>query len=223
MVWSGSSTVVRGMLLVAATVALTAAVSRTLMPDAFGARSASAPMPKTPQLSLDLAQSPAPSPGAPTAQGTGAASPGQVARPPDADRELALMLLPGLLEMGVTVPPMGPSDDGQAVLKAVNGLRREQGLPLFDEMNQDVADYVDIALDRYRERRANVIRAQMALDALGYDAGPVDGLLGPRTTSAIKRYQERMGLPVTGALTDEQIDALEVRSFDRAARRQPRG
>jgi peptidoglycan hydrolase-like protein with peptidoglycan-binding domain len=118
---------------------------------------------------------------------------------------------------------MGPNDDGQAVLKAINGLRRQQGLPLFDEMNQDVADYVDIALDQYRERRANVIRAQMALDALGYDAGPVDGLLGPRTTSAIKRYQERMGLPVTGALTDEQIDALEVRSFDRAVRRQPRG
>jgi hypothetical protein len=223
MVWSGSSTVVRGMLLVAATVALTAAVSRTLMPDAFGARSGPAPMPKTPQLSLDLAQSPASSPGARTPQGTGAASPGQVPRPPDADRELALMLLPGLLEMGVPVPTMGPNDDGQAVLKAINGLRRQQGLPLFDEMNQDVADYVDIALDQYRERRANVIRAQMALDALGYDAGPVDGLLGPRTTSAIKRYQERMGLPVTGALTDEQIDALEVRSFDRAVRRQPRG
>jgi hypothetical protein len=216
--------VLRGVLLVAATVALTAAASHTLMPGAFGARSGAGSTAQ--HLPLDLAQAPPSnaSATAPSAQDVDAPS-SRSPRPPDADRELALLLLPGLLEMGVAVPPMGPNDDGAAVLSAVNAMRRQQGLPPFAEMNQDVADYVDVELDRYRARRANVIRAQMALDALGYDAGPVDGLLGPRTTEAIKHYQRRAGLPATGELTDEQVDALEKRSFDRAARarRQPGG
>jgi hypothetical protein len=210
----------RGVVLVAATVALTAAASHTLMPGAFGARPGAGSTAQ--HLPLDLPE--APPANAPAAQGADAP-----ARPsphsPDADRELALMLLPGLLEIGVAVPPMGPNDDGAAVLSAVNAMRRQQGLPPFAEMNQDVADYVDAELDRYRARHANIIRVQMALDALGYDAGPIDGLLGPRTTEAIKHYQQRAGLPVTGELTDEQVDALEKRSFDRAmrARRQPGG
>jgi hypothetical protein len=198
------------MLLVAAAVALTAAVSRTLMPDAFGTRSGQASTAQ--HLPLSLAQAAAPGEG-PAVQEKGS---GAIV---NADRELALMLLPGLLEMGVAVPAMGPDDDGQAVLKAVNGLRRSEGLPLFEQMDQTVADYVDVRVDQYRKRRANVLRAQIALDALGFDAGPIDGVLGPQTTAAIRRYQQRAGLPVTGELTAEQIDALEVRSFDRAARR----
>jgi hypothetical protein len=219
--WSDASTVVRGVLLVAAVVALTVVAARTVIPGAFGARSA----PRSTAQHLPLALAQAPESDAPAEQGADAPAPRWPGPPPDAGRQLALMLLPGLLEMGVTVPPMGANDDGAAVLAAVNGLRRQQGLPPFEEMNQDVADYVDISLDRYRERRANVIRAQMALDALGYDAGPIDGVMGPRTTAAIKHYQQRVGLPVTGELADDQIDALETRSFDRAARvrRQPGG
>lgn len=39
---------------------------------------------------------------------------------------------------------------------------------------------------------------QKRLHQLGYDPGPVDGQVGPRTTSAIQAYQQRADLPVDG-------------------------
>jgi peptidoglycan hydrolase-like protein with peptidoglycan-binding domain len=119
--------------------------------------------------------------------------------------------------------PMSARDDGRAVLDAVNGMRRQQGLPPFERVDQALADYVDIALDLYRERLDNVLRMQIALDALGFNPGPIDGLLGPRTTAAIKKYQQTTAMPITGQLTDEQIDALEASSMDRVMAKKPGG
>ncbi len=39
---------------------------------------------------------------------------------------------------------------------------------------------------------------QQALNEMGFDAGTADGLLGPRTQSAIRRYQAAYQLPVDG-------------------------
>jgi hypothetical protein len=218
MVWTGASTFVRGALLILAAVALTAAVFQTRTRHAPDRQSSAQP------LAFPLAQAETPVEGVPQRSPAGPPSaqpPPRAQAIPDADRELALTLVPGLLEMGATVMAMGADDDGRAVLAAVNGMRRQAGLPPFEQMDQAVADYVDIALEQHRERQANILRIQIALDALGFDPGPVDSLLGPRTTQAIRRYQERAGMPATGALTDEQIDALEMLSFDRTARRRP--
>lgn len=43
-----------------------------------------------------------------------------------------------------------------------------------------------------------VVKTQIALNRLGYNPGPVDGIMGPGTASAISRYQYAWGLPVTG-------------------------
>ncbi len=45
---------------------------------------------------------------------------------------------------------------------------------------------------------ADVIRLQQALNELGYDAGEADGLPGPRTQSALRRYQAAQQLPADG-------------------------
>jgi peptidoglycan hydrolase-like protein with peptidoglycan-binding domain len=50
--------------------------------------------------------------------------------------------------------------------------------------------------------------AQRALNARGYEAGPVDGLVGPRTAAATRRFQERHGLPVTGVIAGATARAL---------------
>jgi membrane-bound lytic murein transglycosylase B len=39
------------------------------------------------------------------------------------------------------------------------------------------------------ELRQDVRQAQEMLNALGYDAGPADGLMGPRTRAAIEAFQ----------------------------------
>ena len=47
---------------------------------------------------------------------------------------------------------------------------------------------------------ADVERAQKALKQVGHDPGPVDGVMGARTSAALKAYQEKQGLSVTGQL-----------------------
>ena len=51
------------------------------------------------------------------------------------------------------------------------------------------------------ERAADPVReAQRRLNAAGFDAGPVDGIFGPKTKRAVIIYQAVNGLPLTGEL-----------------------
>jgi osmotically-inducible protein OsmY len=49
---------------------------------------------------------------------------------------------------------------------------------------------------------ASVMAMQHALKDKGFDPGPVDGVAGPRTTSALKEYQKSQNLAMTGTLDD---------------------
>lgn len=51
---------------------------------------------------------------------------------------------------------------------------------------------------------------QQGLQNEGFDAGPPDGLFGPRTRSAIRRWQEAVGLEATGFLSAEQARRLSM-------------
>jgi hypothetical protein len=51
--------------------------------------------------------------------------------------------------------------------------------------------------------------AQARLVNLGYDPGPVDGRIGPRTGSALRRFQGDHGLPVSSQLDDPTRHALQ--------------
>jgi TPR repeat protein/S1-C subfamily serine protease len=50
------------------------------------------------------------------------------------------------------------------------------------------------------------VQAQLA--TLGYDPGPADGLMGPRTRAAIRAFEADFGLPVDGQVSDRLIAAL---------------
>ena len=49
---------------------------------------------------------------------------------------------------------------------------------------------------------------QLALQRLGYYAGKVDGIYGPDTLAAIRRFQHELGTAMTGRLTTEQAARL---------------
>lgn len=57
---------------------------------------------------------------------------------------------------------------------------------------------------------ASVLRAQSLLNKLGYEAGVPDGVQGPRTSAAIRRFQERNGITEDGKLTPELVSRLEA-------------
>jgi His-Xaa-Ser repeat protein HxsA len=61
-----------------------------------------------------------------------------------------------------------------------------------------------------RAFQALVYRVQVALFALGYYNGVIDGLIGPQTKAAISLYQRNYGLKVTGTIDDELLDALKI-------------
>jgi hypothetical protein len=49
---------------------------------------------------------------------------------------------------------------------------------------------------------------QARLKNLGFDCGPVDGIVGPRTKAALKGFQSTHGLSESGAVDDATRDAL---------------
>jgi hypothetical protein len=51
-------------------------------------------------------------------------------------------------------------------------------------------------------------RVQAALRQLGYYDGTVDGVIGPETRAAIRRYQHELGAPMTGRLSAAQATRL---------------
>ena len=54
--------------------------------------------------------------------------------------------------------------------------------------------------------------AQEALKTQGFDPGPADGRMGPRTRAALTDYQRKNDLPTTGMLDDATMSKLNVRS-----------
>ena len=57
---------------------------------------------------------------------------------------------------------------------------------------------------------------QSRLNYLGYDAGPVDGVMGRRSRAAVSDFQYEAGFPVTGRITDEQVGVLFSPEFEQA-------
>jgi peptidoglycan hydrolase-like protein with peptidoglycan-binding domain len=59
---------------------------------------------------------------------------------------------------------------------------------------------------------ADVERAQKTLKEMGHDPGPIDGVMGAQTSAALKAYQKKNGLDVTG-----QLDAATAARLGEAA------
>ncbi len=55
-----------------------------------------------------------------------------------------------------------------------------------------------------------VLGAQEALKRGGFNVGPLDGILGPRTQAALRAFQQQRGLARTGQLDQDTLGALGV-------------
>jgi peptidoglycan hydrolase-like protein with peptidoglycan-binding domain len=61
---------------------------------------------------------------------------------------------------------------------------------------------------RARQPGDVVRQAQVLLDQLGYEPGPVDGQAGALTRRAVIEFQRAAGLPETGKVTRELLEEL---------------
>jgi peptidoglycan hydrolase-like protein with peptidoglycan-binding domain len=56
--------------------------------------------------------------------------------------------------------------------------------------------------------RDNVRQVQHALQAKGFDPGPIDGVAGSRTKAAIRKFQDRFGMKASGEIDNQTLFAL---------------
>lgn len=61
-----------------------------------------------------------------------------------------------------------------------------------------------------------VREVQQALQSKGYDVGPIDGVMGPRTESALREFQQQQGLARSGRIDAQTMSALEVQPSGRS-------
>lgn len=81
----------------------------------------------------------------------------------------------------------------------------EPSLNLLEELRSASAEPAPTVVSR--EQRA---AAQRALSARGYDAGPPDGVLGPRSRVAIQKFQTSNNLSPTGELSSATLELLGI-------------
>jgi len=78
------------------------------------------------------------------------------------------------------------------------------------ETKDKVVDKTDKATDKVAVKadRASVRSYQQSLKDKGHDPGPIDGIHGPRTSAAVREYQKKEGLTVTGRYDDETMGRM---------------
>jgi peptidoglycan hydrolase-like protein with peptidoglycan-binding domain len=54
-----------------------------------------------------------------------------------------------------------------------------------------------------------IVSIQRALKSAGYDPGPIDDVIGPRTRLALEAYQKDKGLPI-GNINRETMQSLGI-------------
>lgn len=107
-----------------------------------------------------------------------------------------------------------------------NGFMREMALAAQEALQaEQIAEQAGVAVadlgpQAVEQRAAQDIETQLglseednrkvqaALNGLGYDAGPVDGVMGRRTRLAIANYQQARRMPSTGVVSQATAEAL---------------
>jgi hypothetical protein len=58
--------------------------------------------------------------------------------------------------------------------------------------------------------RDQIQQIQERLKAEGVDPGPVNGVMNAQTQAALRKYQQKQGLPVSGAVDDATLRQLQL-------------
>lgn len=63
----------------------------------------------------------------------------------------------------------------------------------------------------YKEpTKAQIRHAQEQLKVAGFEPGPADGVAGPQTVQALRKYQAANGFPITGLFDDKTLRSLAL-------------
>ncbi len=68
----------------------------------------------------------------------------------------------------------------------------------------------------FAQDSATIKSVQQALKDKGFDPGPVDGVKGPETRSALKKYQAQQNITADGRIGPKTLDSLGVKQAEPA-------
>jgi peptidoglycan hydrolase-like protein with peptidoglycan-binding domain len=90
---------------------------------------------------------------------------------------------------------------------------KETSKDAWDKTKATTKDMTGKAKDKMSAHDGRDIRAaQQALQEKGFDPGPADGVMGAKTTAAVKEFQQKNNLTVTGTLDADTRDRLMASS-----------
>jgi hypothetical protein len=101
----------------------------------------------------------------------------------------------------VTATPAVTEPKVPAALQAAQPAPKPAAAAPATPANSSAADSSALAIDEVRE-------LQTWLKAFNLDPGPIDGLMGPLTTAAIKKYEAARERPITGAADRQLLERL---------------
>jgi peptidoglycan hydrolase-like protein with peptidoglycan-binding domain len=111
--------------------------------------------------------------------------------------------------------PFVPNDDPEPSLPIED---TEASLPIKDTEASLPSKDTEASLPKNdTEGVALTKRVQQMLSELGYKPGPIDGLMGPKTRSAIQAFQKTYGMKVDGRITDDLMDAMLTDAMERSS------
>lgn len=93
----------------------------------------------------------------------------------------------------------GDEDASRGLRALAKAAQTTPAAPAAAPADDDVAD----------ARKVSIRTVQARLTTLGYDPGPVDGMMGPKTRTAIERFQRESGLERTGEPTLGLLERLD--------------
>ena len=124
-----------------------------------------------------------------------------------------------LRQRGYTIPVVSGQLDG-ATRDAIMQYQTDAGMTVSGQPSETLLTHLRSAsMQRTGIDRRQVVSAiQDELNRRGYDAGPPDGALGPKSRTAIRTYQSDAGLPITGEPSESLLASLRNQGGPRMAR-----
>lgn len=110
----------------------------------------------------------------------------------------------GAIILTGAVPSIGASARASELAREVPGVRSVK-----NELTHDAARREGPRVSS--PGSPHVMPMQQALKDKGFDPGPIDGTLGPRTTAALKEYQKSENLTITGKMDRDTAAKLGVK------------
>ncbi|WP_026987977.1 peptidoglycan-binding domain-containing protein [Fodinicurvata fenggangensis] len=112
--------------------------------------------------------------------------------------------------------PVVSGEMNEATREAIRAYERERGYLVTGRATAELLEALqsDDSDDSDNLTTSDIADVQQGLNDRGYDAGPADGVIGPKTRTAIRTYQSDAGMDPTGRVSDELHARLQGDASD---------